>query len=429
MSRTIAIIPARGGSKRLPRKNVTPIAGKPLLWWTIEAAAGSDFLSIADVFVSTEDEEIAQLAREAGAGVVSRPLELAGDNVWTQPVIEHAVDWVESQGGERVDTVLWMNVCLPEITPADVNQAFTLFNAGNLREVVAVGLDGKSNSGIRVLRREALDPMARSLSINFQTLALPYLDIHFAEDIPLVEHRLLAREKAAATPVVWPDRDWELDPKDWSTDAFMSKRDVNVMKTLLERKAAQLPPGQPLEVLEWGSGQSTLFFTRFLREKGIPFRWLSLEYDRGYFQSALAQPLAELADAGTYLVGGAELPALKDAGETVQVCVFDYGQLYPFRRAHRQDGQVSMEDYIALPGKTGRKFDLVLVDGRKRRRCTEEAAGLLAPDGVCLLHDAWRPYYHRAFSRYLAQSWAGDIFWAGSQSSQAYLMAVVGPHP
>ena len=78
-NQTLAFIPARGGSKGIPRKNVKLLGGKPLIAWTIEAA--QECTEIDRVFVSTEDEEISLVAHEYGAEILKRPLELAGDDV------------------------------------------------------------------------------------------------------------------------------------------------------------------------------------------------------------------------------------------------------------------------------------------------------------------------------------------------------------
>lgn len=86
--RIIGIIPARGGSKGIPRKNLKEIAGKPLIAWTIMAAKNSELLD--DFFVSTEDEEIAYVSRWNGAPVIDRPSELAGDDVSVLSVLSHA---------------------------------------------------------------------------------------------------------------------------------------------------------------------------------------------------------------------------------------------------------------------------------------------------------------------------------------------------
>lgn len=83
----LGITPARGGSKGIPRKNVRPICGKPLIAWTIEAAKSSKLLD--QFIVSTEDVEIAEVARHYGATVLDRPKELATDDATTLSVLQH----------------------------------------------------------------------------------------------------------------------------------------------------------------------------------------------------------------------------------------------------------------------------------------------------------------------------------------------------
>ena len=88
----LGITPARGGSKGIPKKNIKPIAGKPLIAWTIEAAKKSKLLQ--RYIVSTEDKEIAEISRKYGAEVLERPLELAGDRSTTLSVFQHAIEKV-----------------------------------------------------------------------------------------------------------------------------------------------------------------------------------------------------------------------------------------------------------------------------------------------------------------------------------------------
>jgi len=86
----LAIIPARGGSKRLPRKNVLDLAGKPLIAWTIEAAINSSYID--KVVVTSDDSEILQLASNCGADVIERPAELGSDTATTFDAIKHAIE-------------------------------------------------------------------------------------------------------------------------------------------------------------------------------------------------------------------------------------------------------------------------------------------------------------------------------------------------
>lgn len=85
----LGITPARGRSKSIPRKNIKEVCGKPLIAWTIEAAQQSKLLD--RYVISTEDEEIAKIAKRYGAEVIPRPKELAGDEVPTLPVLQHVL--------------------------------------------------------------------------------------------------------------------------------------------------------------------------------------------------------------------------------------------------------------------------------------------------------------------------------------------------
>jgi len=105
--RVVAIIPARGGSKGIPRKNVQPVAGLPLIAHSIRDALASPLVD--RVIVSTDDEEIAEVSRRHGAEVpFLRPPELAGDFATTESALTHAVEWLEGEEGYRVDIVVFL---------------------------------------------------------------------------------------------------------------------------------------------------------------------------------------------------------------------------------------------------------------------------------------------------------------------------------
>jgi CMP-N,N'-diacetyllegionaminic acid synthase len=105
----VAIIGARGGSKSLPEKNIRQLAGKPLIAWTIEAA--KDCPLVDRVIVSTDDKQIAEIARTYGAEVpFMRPDELAADDVPSVAFLQHAVEWLETHGNYHVDIVLFLQV-------------------------------------------------------------------------------------------------------------------------------------------------------------------------------------------------------------------------------------------------------------------------------------------------------------------------------
>ncbi len=112
MTDILALIPARGGSKGIPRKNIRLFAGYPLIAWSIAAAKQSDL--VTRVIVSTDDEEIAAVAREWGAETpFLRPSELAQDKTTDLPVFEHALKWLEDVEGYRPDVIVQLRPTSP----------------------------------------------------------------------------------------------------------------------------------------------------------------------------------------------------------------------------------------------------------------------------------------------------------------------------
>ncbi len=117
----LGIIPARGGSKRVPGKNIRPLAGKPLIAYTIEVALKSN--SINRLIVSTDDMEIAEIAKQHGAEVpFLRPSELAGDTTPDQPVFLHALRWLKEHENYEPDAVLNLRPTTPFKTPDLINE-------------------------------------------------------------------------------------------------------------------------------------------------------------------------------------------------------------------------------------------------------------------------------------------------------------------
>ncbi|WP_045051799.1 cytidylyltransferase domain-containing protein [Chromobacterium violaceum] len=136
MQKVLAIIPARGGSKRLPRKNVRLLGGVPLIERTISAALQCDVISA--VLVSTDDSEIADVSRAAGAMVPwLRPADLATDVSGSADVTIHALDWYEREHGE-VDAVILLQPTSPFRKIETIYATVTDFLSRNLKSLVSV---------------------------------------------------------------------------------------------------------------------------------------------------------------------------------------------------------------------------------------------------------------------------------------------------
>jgi CMP-N-acetylneuraminic acid synthetase len=124
----LGLIPARGGSKGVPRKNVRPLLGRPLIEYTIEAARGSRHLD--RVVVTTDDPEIREVALRAGAEApFLRPAELATDTARAIPVIQHAVRALEAEEGRRYDAICYLEPPSPLRLAEDIDGAIEKFFA------------------------------------------------------------------------------------------------------------------------------------------------------------------------------------------------------------------------------------------------------------------------------------------------------------
>lgn len=126
---TVAVIAARGGSKGVPRKNVKPLGGKPLIVWTIEAAKGA---GIQRVFVSTEDKEISDISRYAGATVLARPHPLAADDVPSDEVYLFALRDIREQFAQTPEAAVLLSPTSPFRNSQHIQKALELFSRGTV---------------------------------------------------------------------------------------------------------------------------------------------------------------------------------------------------------------------------------------------------------------------------------------------------------
>lgn len=133
---SIAIIPARGGSKSLPRKNIIPLAGKPLIHYTIKVAQKSGHLD--RIAVSTEDSQIADIARSCGAEVIKRPEELARDDTPSLSVLQHAIQYLEEKQNYHPQVIVILQPTSPLRTAEDINMTVEKFLKSKCDSVVSV---------------------------------------------------------------------------------------------------------------------------------------------------------------------------------------------------------------------------------------------------------------------------------------------------
>jgi len=149
---------------------------------------------------------------------------------------------------------------------------------------------------------------------------------------------------------------------------------------------AKVKDGRNLKVLEWGSGTSTAYFVQFLRDHKAPHEWISIEYDADW-HGRVKEMVGE--DPNVHIV------------------------LFPTDKNDARKRSVPMDDYVEYPHTLGHDFDLIIVDGRKRRRCLLVAKDILKPDGAVFLHDAFRPYYWSALKNFPDSRFISEGLWCG----------------
>lgn len=142
---TLGVIPARGGSKRLPKKNIRPLCGKPLIQWTIDAARWSKLNSI---IVSTDDVEIARVAIDVGGFVPGlRPAHLATDDASSVDVMINAAEWCRDNV-QQPDYIILLQPTTPTRTTAHINEAIRILKATGVNSLMTVNDQHEPNGSI-----------------------------------------------------------------------------------------------------------------------------------------------------------------------------------------------------------------------------------------------------------------------------------------
>ena len=136
MKNILAVIPCRGGSKGVPRKNIKLLGGIPLIQYTIEAARNSKYIS--DFCVSSEDQEILDIAKTLNSPTIERPTELALDETPTLPVVKHALEFLECKNQKIYDIVLILQATTPLRASEDIDDAITKLILTGCDSVVSV---------------------------------------------------------------------------------------------------------------------------------------------------------------------------------------------------------------------------------------------------------------------------------------------------
>lgn len=214
------------------------------------------------------------------------------------------------------------------------------------------------------------------------------------------------------------DLDWSGTQE--SFKAWMTVRDADLLEQFLLRVFKKNQ--EKLQIVEWGGGRSTCWYTHILEFFKVPYSWLMLEYNREFFDSEIKDTISERQGAQVFY--SEDVP--DDFSEIVQnnvgpiSVVFNHGALAPFDTGIEAERHVNMDEYVDLPRKFNLESNIIIVDGRKRRRCLLEAQSLVRDEGYVLLHDAWRKHYQCAWDAFKSHSSVGDELWIGSNRETTF---------
>ncbi|MCL0100124.1 hypothetical protein M1O55_04590 [Dehalococcoidia bacterium] len=188
--KVVCVIPARGGSKRIPRKNLLDFRGKPLLHWAIEGCLESRHLNKTNIYVTTEDVEISHSATGKGVQVIPRPVELSEDHVWTQDVLKHASDYLLSQG-EDYDIMIRAQANSPQIRGTKIDECIDKLDRFGLWEVFTVNEDLLEDAAIHVLLKKVV--YQKAFSVYKGVVRTDYMDLHTMDDVAKLNQNWVRR--------------------------------------------------------------------------------------------------------------------------------------------------------------------------------------------------------------------------------------------
>ncbi len=181
--RIVAVIPARGGSKRLKNKNIFLLNGKPLISYAIEACKNSSYIN--EVYVSSDDYKILEVSKEYGAIGLLRDPKFSDDNTPKIIAIREALKQKKLVKDGVPDIVVIPQANSPEITSENIDEGFRLMFDYNLWEVMSADENGVQNAAFRIVKNEHLYNEFLSAHCGFVTTNIT--DVHTIEDIQKLE--------------------------------------------------------------------------------------------------------------------------------------------------------------------------------------------------------------------------------------------------
>ena len=184
--RIVCIIPARGGSKRIPQKNIMKFCGKQLIAWSIEQAKASRYID--EVYVSSDDDEILKVSKEHSASIIKRPKELATDSSISEDALLHALDYMDNP-----DVVVFLQATSSVRQTKDIEDALTHFITRDADSLFSVSPDLEENGSIYIFKVDAFMKYKNRKAGHSMAYIMPWWkswEIDSPKDVKVCEHNM-----------------------------------------------------------------------------------------------------------------------------------------------------------------------------------------------------------------------------------------------
>jgi len=189
IKKIVAIIPARGGSTRLKKKNIYPVLGKPMIQYTIDACKKSSY--DIEIWVSTDCQKIKKIALELNTNIHNRSKINANSESYKQAAIREAADFIIKKKNIVPDIILSLQANSPTITNKEIDKCINALLTYDRDEIVSVDKNLMQDAAIRVFRSNYV--FQKDLSTNFGVVITDLFDVHTIEDVKHVESLLLKK--------------------------------------------------------------------------------------------------------------------------------------------------------------------------------------------------------------------------------------------
>jgi len=410
----IATIPARYGSKRVKNKNLRLMDGKPLVYYAINAAKQAK--TIDEIYVNTENDLIGQVALDNEVKYYKRDSKLAEDAITSD---EFNNDFMKNV---KADIVVMVNPVAPLITGEDIDKMVNYYLEHKIDTLIPVREERLhafcGDKAINFDPESPVQSLCEARPINFkpseplpmtQNLApirmciwtvciwkpevfmkafeekghavfsgavglypqnrMKAVKISTEDDFVLAEILLKNAHKWRFPKVVYDSEKVNSDyPAMWLNE-------IEYIEKLLLEQAKKF---ESINILEWGSGRSTVYFSKFLKNNNVKFTWTAIENFIPWHDIVNSKIFDEgISETTKCFLKSATCEERKDIQETLD-----------------------MSEFLNFPCSLGKNFNLILIDARRRSECLENAVSLLAPEGVVVLHDAERETCNSALNLY-----------------------------